>query len=60
MCMYVHVCMAVCRCVCESECLKRTGEVSDPLELKLQAVVSHPEWLLGTKPGSLQPRFLLI
>lgn len=48
-------------CACEGKCLKRTEEVSDPLELKFQAVVSHPEWLLGNKPGSsLQPPFLFL
>ena len=27
-------------------------KASDPLELKLQAVVSHLMWVLGTAPGS--------
>lgn len=26
--------------------------MSDPLELELQAVVSHMAWVLGTEPGS--------
>ena len=26
--------------------------VSDRLELEVQMVVSHPTWVLGTKPGS--------
>ena len=28
------------------------GRVSEPPELKLQAVVSFPVWVLGTEPGS--------
>ena len=27
-------------------------KISEPLELELQVVVSHPVWVLGTKLGS--------
>lgn len=60
MCMFTCVWLCVGICVGEGKCPKRT-EASDPLELELQAVVSHSVWLLGTKPGcSLQPPFFFI
>lgn len=37
------------RCVCRD-----WSKVLDPLELELQELVSHPTWVLGTKPSPLQ------
>lgn len=42
--------------------------MSDPLELELEAVMSHPQWVLGSEPGSsgkatelsLQPRLKVL
>jgi hypothetical protein len=42
--LYAHKC----------RCLRRPAEASVDLELKLQAVVSLPACVLGTKPGPLQ------
>lgn len=41
--LYVHMCMSVLIC---------QKKVADPLELKLQVVVSHPEWGLESELGS--------
>lgn len=51
------VCVFVCVrtrawvCALESRCLTGT-ETSDPLQLELWEVVTHPVWVLGTKLGS--------
>lgn len=36
-------------CVCVYTMYRRLQRPSNPLELKLQEVVSHPTWMLGTK-----------
>jgi hypothetical protein len=44
----------VCACVCARVCVHADASegqktLSDPQELELQVVVSHPTWVLGTK-----------
>lgn len=36
------------------------SEVLHPLELELQAVESHPMWVLGTNLGPLQERYAFL
>lgn len=49
------ICVSVCRYVHLSAFVHRAQErVPDPLELKLQVIVSHPTWMQGTKPLFLQ------
>lgn len=45
LCVYMYVYVHECRCP------QRT-EASDPLEVRLQVVVSHLTWVLGTDLGS--------
>ena len=53
----VCVCMDVCVCMlvyvtCVQVPTEAREEELDPLDLKLQVVVSHPMWVLGTELGS--------
>ena len=49
---YVYVCLLVCMCTI---LVKMPIELLKILELGLQVVVSHPMWVLGTEPHSLNP-----
>jgi hypothetical protein len=44
--------LGVWLCTMCTQWLPSPEEGLDPLELELQAVGSHPTWVLGTEPGS--------
>lgn len=48
----MYVCLLVCMCTI---LVKMPIELLKILELGLQVVVSHPMWVLGTEPHSLNP-----
>lgn len=45
LCVFVWVCVHECRCL-------RRLDMSQPLKLEMEALVSHPMWVLGTPPRS--------
>lgn len=55
-CVYVwlYVCMYICMY------LYVIGQTWDPLELKLQVVVSHWTWVLGTELGPEGEQYVLL
>lgn len=46
---YAGVCLRVGDVMCEGSTLSVQKGESDPLQLALEAVVSNPKWVLGTK-----------
>lgn len=44
---YFYFCVCICACICTCSAYRGQKRAPDPLELKLQAFVSHFGWVLG-------------
>lgn len=54
--LYLYVRVCICVSVCEVSASAHGGQkrTSDPLEMELQANVSHPKWVLGKERWYLE------